>query len=45
MYEIERNKRVGIVLFDNLKKNLPMLEFSVIAYEYNLHIRGSDGNA
>ena len=44
MYEIKRNKRAGIVFFDNLKENLSMLEFSVIAYEYNLYMEGSDGN-
>ena len=45
MYEIKRNKRVEIVFFDNLKKNLSVLEFSTIIYKYNFYIEGSDGNA
>ena len=45
VYKIEKNKRIGIVLFDSLKKDLQVLEFCVIAYEYNLHMGGSDGNA
>ena len=45
VYEIERNKRVGIALFDSSKEDLSVLEFSVIAYEYNLYMGGSDGNA
>ena len=44
VYEIKRNKRVGIILFDNLKKDLPILEFSVITYKYNLYIGGLNGN-
>ena len=45
VYEIKRNKRVGVVLFDSSKKNLPILEFNIITYKYNLHIKGLDGNA
>ena len=44
MYEIEKNKRAGIILFDNLKKDFIMLEFSVITYKYNFYIGGLDGN-
>ena len=45
MYEIKRNKRVGIVLFDSSKKDSQVLEFCAMAHEYNLHMGGSDGNA
>ena len=45
MYEIERNKRLGIVLFDSTKEESPVLEFSAIGYEYNLYMGGLDGNA
>ena len=44
VYEIKRNKRVGIVLFDSSKEDLFILEFSIIAYKYNLYIKGLDGN-
>ena len=44
MYEIERNKRAGIIFFDSSKKDLPILEFKIIAYKYNLYIGESDGN-
>ena len=45
MYEIKRNKRIGIILFDSLKKDLKILKFYAIAHEYNLYIKGSDRNA
>ena len=45
MYEIKRNKRIGIILFDNLKKDLFIVEFSIITYKYNFYIGGLDGNA
>ena len=45
VYEIERNKQVGIVLYDSIKEDSPVLEFSAIAHEYNLHMGGLDGNA
>ena len=45
VYEIKRNKRAGIALFDNSKEDSPMLEFSTIAHEHNLYMGGSDGNA
>ena len=44
VYEIKRNKRAGIALFDSSKKDSPMLKFSTIAHKYNLYIKGSDGN-
>ena len=45
VYEIERNKRAGIRLFDSSKEDLPTLELCAIAHKYNIHMGGSDGNA
>ena len=44
MYKIEKNKRIEIILFDSLKKDLQVLEFCIITHKYNLHMGGSDGN-
>ena len=45
VYEMERNKRSGISLFDNLKEDSSVLELCVMAHKYNVHMGGSDANA